>query len=121
MTNTNLRVWYERNTLTEISEWPSNSVSITDWGPKFATGDTGKDWADFFEEEKTLLREHVIEVDGLSNIGVSGISRTVFSPDWDKYLALKLPLGSRFLPDDINLAEFGLGGSPAPVELGLGP
>lgn len=71
-----------------------------------------------------MLRENDLEVVGLSkgpsDDGVSGMIRTVFSPSSDKFFALKLLWGSRFLMDDLNLAEGGLGGNPALVEVGLG-
>ena len=70
-----------------------------------------------------MLRENDLEVVGLSKApsddGVSGMIRTVFSPSSDKFLTLKLLWGSRFLMDDFNFAEGGLGGNPALVDVGL--
>lgn len=71
-----------------------------------------------------MLRENDLEVEGLSGglleSGVSGRIRTVFSPSWEKFFTRVLFWGSKFLIDEINLAECGLGGKPALAELGLG-
>lgn len=84
-------------------------------------GVSGKEWIDFVvEENKTLLRENDLEVEGLSESGMSGIMRTVFSPSRVTFFALVLFCGIRFFIDDMNLAEWGLGGNPDLEELGLG-
>ena len=71
-----------------------------------------------------MLRENDLEVEGLfeglSEGGVSGAMRTVFSPSWERFFPLELFCGRRFFMDDINFAELGLGGNPFIVELGLG-
>lgn len=90
-------------------------------------GVAGKECATFVDEgNKILLRENDLEVDGLSrgpsDDGVSGRMRTVLSPSWAMFFALKLRWGSKLLTDDLNLAELRLGGRPAleDEELGLG-
>lgn len=70
-----------------------------------------------------MLREKDLEVEGLakgsSDGGVSGIMRMVFSASWDTFFTLRLLWGNKLFMDDLTLAEFGLGGSPA-LEAGLG-
>lgn len=116
------RYWVD-NELTEqcIASW---FVSPAISGFELAIGVAGKECAAFAEDgKKTLLRENDLEVEGLlgqpSDGSMSGIMRNVFSISWDMFFARKLLCGSIFLTDDLNLAEFGLGGNPALVELGL--
>lgn len=88
---------------------------------KVPIGVSGKERIDLVvEENKTLFRENDLEVEGLSESGVSGIMRTVFSPSWVTFFVLVLFCGIRFFIDDMNLAEWGLGGNPDRAELGLG-
>lgn len=114
-----------RKELTGTSELLFDWVPSTPLASVFAVGVTGKECADVADwENKILLREKDLEVEGLSGglseSGVSGTMRTVFSPSCEVFLTLVLFWGSKLLTDEINLAECGLGGKPDRVELGLG-
>jgi hypothetical protein len=72
-------------------------------------------------EFMTFLKEKDLGV-GLScnpSDPVPGTRRFVRSPSCAEFLSLKLCWGMVFVIDDFGLAELGLGGSPALVELGL--
>lgn len=106
--------------LTIVLDWRSAWFSSEGLGSAFAVGVTGKECTDFMDgENKSLFKEKDLEVEGLSESGMSGIIRTVFSVSWDGFLPLKLFCEIMFLTDDLCLAELGLGGNPALVEPGL--
>lgn len=91
---------------------------------EIATGVTGKECAPLVEkEEKTLVKENCLDVDGLSCFpsedGVPGIRRTVLSPSGAELLVFRLRCGKKLLMDDFVLVELGLGGKPALTEPGL--
>lgn len=93
--------------------------------PGFPIGVEGKEWVNFPDTaEKTLGRENVLDVEGLSccpdDVGAPGIRRMALSPSGVVFFALKLHCGSNFFVDDFVLAEAGLGGNPALVEEGVG-
>lgn len=95
--------------------------------PELANGVTGNECAAFVDEgNRILLRERDLEVEGLWSRGpwsdgkVSGTIRTVLSQSCEQVFALKLlsETDSKFLTEDLTLAEFGLGGNPL-LEPGL--
>lgn len=71
------------------------SLSCPDWEPELASGVTGNEHDLLDEgEEKTLLRENDLEVEGLStgmsDFGVFAKIKHVFSASWDEVFGQKL-------------------------------